>query len=300
MTQVALTNAVADSDVPSSVQIGLPLLPEAGADAHFEVIKGWLDDCDKHHSSFKCTSSTAGWFPTSSPAIRGDARSRATPPHKKFRLPTRLIDVGRDDASTVRLYETQPGDRREDFDYVALSHPWGDHGKKPPGFRAFFTTRRNLAEHKKQIEVTSLVPTFRDAVHTTRAVGRRYLWIDSICIIQGDDGDFNSESKRMEDVYNSAYCVIAASSAEGQWDGFLKSRPPRDYATFRRGAGSPFYVCQFIDNFNRDVLDGDLNNRGWVLQERALARRTIYFTEQQTYFECGDGVRCETLTKMRK
>jgi len=43
-----------------------------------------------------------------------------------------------------------------------------------------------------------------------------------------------------------------------------------------------------------------MNKRGWVLQERALACRTIYFTAQQTYWECGGGVRCETLTKMSK
>ena len=34
-----------------------------------------------------------------------------------------------------------------------------------------------------------------------------------------------------------------------------------------------------------------------MLQERALARRTIYFAERQTYWECGGGVRSEALTK---
>jgi hypothetical protein len=60
------------------------------------------------------------------------------------------------------------------------------------------------------------------------------------------------------------------------------------------------YVCDAIDDFNRDVENGQLNRRGWVLQERALARRTIYFADRQTYWECGQGVRCETLTKMNK
>ncbi|KAJ9138333.1 Serine/threonine-protein kinase par-4 [Pleurostoma richardsiae] len=61
---------------------------------------------------------------------------------------------------------------------------------------------------------------------------------------------------------------------------------------------APFYICENIDDFNLHVLNGRLNKRGWVLQQHALARRTIFFTEHQTYFECGDGVRCETLTKM--
>jgi hypothetical protein len=63
---------------------------------------------------------------------------------------------------------------------------------------------------------------------------------------------------------------------------------------------APFFICENIDDFDRHVLNGHLNKRGWVLQEHALAHRTIFFTEHQTYFECGDGVRCETLTKMSK
>jgi hypothetical protein len=60
-----------------------------------------------------------------------------------------------------------------------------------------------------------------------------------------------------------------------------------------------YFLCDAIDNFDLDVDQGELNKRGWVLQERALSRRTIYFTEKQTYWECGGGVRCETLTKMK-
>jgi hypothetical protein len=36
------------------------------------------------------------------------------------------------------------------------------------------------------------------------------------------------------------------------------------------------------------------------LQERALSRRTIHFAEGQLYWECGQGVHCETLARMRK
>jgi hypothetical protein len=136
-------------------------------------------------------------------------------------------------------------------------------------------------------------------VTTTRELGLRYLWIDSICIIQGPDGDFAQEATRMEDVFSSAYCVLAASSGKGQQDGFLNPRKENDFLTFERG-GKPLYVCRFIDDFNANVLEGPLSKRGWVLQERALAHRTIFFTDSQTYWECGEGVRCETLSKMEK
>lgn len=256
-----------DLETPSPIQIGFPKLPEAGSQTHFAVLKQWLEDCDDKHP--KCR------------------------PDNAKKLPTRLIDVGENDAPTIRLYETKPGDSAK---YIALSHPWGDPKKHPH----FCTFRSNIEQYKQSINFKELPDTFKDAVTTARALGFRYLWIDSLCIIQGPDGDFIEEAKRMEDVFSSAYCVLAASRATHQSDGFLKSREQREYLTFRRGTEEPFYVSQVIDDFNHDVLEGGLNKRGWVLQERALSHRTIYFTEKQTYWECGGGVRCETLTKMHK
>jgi hypothetical protein len=210
-------------------------------------------------------------------------------------IPTRLIDVGTLMNPNLRLVETrEEGILRAD--YIALSHPWGDTKKHPP----FCTLRSNIDALKQSISYEELPATFKDAVYCTRKLNIRYLWIDSICIIQGDGGDFNEESKRMEDVFSGAYCVLAASRATSQRDGFLGPRKKRDFVTFQRNLEKPFYIAKTIDNFNKDVIEGSLNKRGWVLQERALARRTIYFTENQTYFECGDGIRCETMTKMRK
>jgi hypothetical protein len=115
----------------------------------------------------------------------------------------------------------------------------------------------------------------------------------------------------METVFSSAYCVLAASCAASQQDGFLHTQPGREAQRAKRDrdvvtiqpagqAAAVYYICEMIDNFDQHVLKGSLSRRAWVLQERALARRTVYFAERQTYWECGDGVRCETLTHMTK
>lgn len=142
--------------------------------------------------------------------------------------------------------------------------------------------------------------TFQDAVTVTRNLNHRYLWIDSICIVQGPEGDFNEEAKHMEATFCQAYCVLAASCAEGQQYGFMKPRDQRRCLKIRQSFRPSIYACDFIDNFQQHALDSHLNKRGWVLQERALARRTIFFTDKQTYWECGAGVRCETTMKMNK
>lgn len=271
---------IIDFSQPDSnpIQIGLPQLFEPRGSFFFDIIKRWLWNCDKNHSGpHQCRPSSSG------------------------RLPTRLIEVDKDNMKTVWLRETVTIAHGK---YVALSHPWGpNHPHKH-----FTTVQSNYEQHKQGILIQTLPATFRDAITTTRELEIRYLWIDSICIIQseeGNDGDFSDESKRMEDVYSNAYCVLAASRATSQHDGFLKPRAStsRRYVTLpARGKGKSghAYICEPIDDFNGDVLEGHLNQRGWVLQEHALARRTIFFAETQTYWECGEGVMCETMTIMKK
>ncbi|KAL5321356.1 hypothetical protein ACEPPN_009312 [Leptodophora sp. 'Broadleaf-Isolate-01'] len=206
-------------------------------------------------------------------------------------MPTRLLYLGSLEMPALRIYKTKATDS---FQYTALSHRWG----LGPDF--FCTNQKNLKEYEESISFDNLPNTFKNAVETTRKLSVQYLWIDSLCIIQkseDDDGDFATEALRMEDVFSSAYCILAASSAMGPKDGFLVPRKNNDSLTFEMG-GQTVYVCRFTDDFDSHVLQGPLSERGWVMQERALARRTIFFTDRQTYFECGEGVRCETLTKM--
>lgn len=252
----------------TDVQVGFVSLPDAGSAVHLRVVKNWLDYCDQNHPC---------------------APSLQSRTNVKSRLPTRLLDVGVDGDSMIRLRVTSA---EETGEWVALSHRWGS--------RHFSTTTETLQAHLDGMDLNSLPNTFKDAVAVTRALGRRYLWIDSLCVIQGPGGDFVKEAKRMEEVYSGAYCVIAASCAEDHHSGFLKRRNSRDYVGLRRGGKeqAPFYICQNIDDFKKHVLDGELHARGWVLQEHALARRTLFFTEHQTYFECGEGVRCETSTTL--
>ncbi|KAI1121969.1 hypothetical protein F5Y10DRAFT_255134 [Nemania abortiva] len=258
---------------PTPIQLGFPQVLQPGTLEFFHLIKLWLQDCDNNHT--QC--SAMGQIP----------------------FPTRLIDVGTNESPELRLIETRettPGSTR----YIALSHRWGDENTHFSTLRKDQSGRgRELAAFKSRIPEDELPATFKDAVVTARALSVRYLWIDSLCIVQGDEGDFKEESKHMETVFSCAYCVLAASRAASQCDGFLKRIEPRKYIMLAGKDKHPLYVCQWIDDFSRHVLDGPLNKRGWVLQERALARRTIFFTEKQTYFECGQGIRCQSLTNMR-
>ncbi|KAJ4390805.1 hypothetical protein N0V93_004403 [Gnomoniopsis smithogilvyi] len=169
------------------------------------------------------------------------------------------------------------------------------HVKTGPKFCTTIENKRDFIDNG--IRLDDLPATFKDAVKATRAIGHPYLWIDSICIVQGEGGDFEEQSTRMGHVYSGAYCVLAACRSPGHYAGFLAPRPELASIALR-GESGPYYISRTVDDFEGHVLQGSLNKRAWVLQEHALARRTLYFTDHQAYFECGDGVRCESLMKM--
>ncbi|KAH7330050.1 heterokaryon incompatibility protein-domain-containing protein [Rhexocercosporidium sp. MPI-PUGE-AT-0058] len=243
---------------------------------HLELIREWIRICDEG----QCSRSGG-----------------CCPDPDRSRMPTRVIDVG--DGDTAHLVLT--GKMGQVTHYVALSHCWGTLLKEQTD--KWCTTTSNEKDRRAQgFPVTELPRTFRDAIAVTRELGQRYLWIDSLCIIQDDHGDWETESKKMEAVFQHAYCTIAATSAEDSNEGFL-NRPEEKYSQYvmvPESSGGKVYICTSIDDdFDGDVMKGILNTRAWVLQERALSRRTIHFTKSQTYFECGGGIRCEMLTHMK-
>ena len=251
------------------LKVGFPSLLEAGSELHFSLLRKWLQVCDKYHDDH-------------------------TFAKEDKVLPTRVLDVG--DAKNpyrLRLYLTEEGEKGR---YIALSHCWG--GDVPSK-----TNKDNKDDRcEKGIEFDQLPKTFQDAVVTTRKLGVQYLWIDSLCIIQGDDEDWKREARKMEAVFALAYCTIAATSAKDSTKGFLIPRSVKQSARLQDNKNSQLYVyvSEVSEDFDDDVEKGELNKRAWVLQERALSPRTIHFTETQTYWECGSVIRCETLVQMIK
>lgn len=101
--------------------------------------------------------------------------------------------------------------------YVTLSHCWGMQ-------RVITTTMNTLAERKAGIPLSDLPPTFQDAVQLTRRLGVKYLWIDSICILQDDISDWEKESALMGSIYSSSYLNIAATHSGDSRGGLFSRR----------------------------------------------------------------------------
>ena len=134
-------------------------------------------------------------------------------------LPTRVLDVGESSqhSSIIKLVES--GDFQVER-YIALSHCWG----KSHRIR---TTKATLEEHKRGILLDRLPTTFQDAIECTRRFDVRWLWIDTLCIIQDDETDWVREAAQMGAVYTNAYLTLSAAASTDDSSGMFPDMDER-------------------------------------------------------------------------
>jgi hypothetical protein len=152
----------------------------------------WLRDCEENHTGCRLGDHSSG--------------EGMTP------LPKRVLDVSSPDG-VIRLWEPPVTSTGQ---YICLSHCWGVS-------QPLTTTRSALEERKRTIPWETIPQTFQDAISVTRKLGVRFLWIDSLCIIQDDRRDWAEQAPAMCDIYRKALLTIAATRCEGCHDSFFPS-----------------------------------------------------------------------------
>lgn len=203
-------------------------------------------------------------------------------------LPHRVLEIT--DAHTVRLLETD-GLRAH---YATLSHRWG----KTSGLLPKQTKRRNLRDHLSHLPIDDLSTVFQHAIALTHMLDIKYLWIDSLCIVQDEKEDWVNESGRMGKTYGDSTLTIFASSTSGLFvrrGGFQKQtydyrdRFDRDIVLTAQSQVQHSHV----DSPFRQVAAVDLFKRGWVFQEWLLCSRAIVFSSNELLWSCDHAVCCE-------
>ncbi|KAI0172692.1 HET-domain-containing protein [Hypoxylon sp. FL1284] len=236
-------------------------------------------------------------------------------------LPTRVLDIGDGAAaSQVRLHETAPGQCGE---YVALSYCWGQVGNLK-------TTKETLKQRKSSIPWELMPRSFEEAIEITRGLEMRYLWIDSLCIIQDDASDWKRESARMAEVYENASLTISIDGALDPTSGILTPRRFDLVSTTdtiratpvpthcRSAAVEAFSITSRPENIAETVYAREpihheditlprshyditypLLTRAWTLQERLLSQRILHATASELIWECKTTLFCECGTISR-
>ena len=207
-------------------------------------------------------------------------------------LPTRLVDVGTYSEPVLRLVSSKTIAPCSSL-YVTLSHCWGL-------AQIFRLLESNLDDLHSSIPWDALTLTFQNAITVTRGLEIRYLWIDSLCIIQDSLADWLHEAAIMGDVYKYGYCNIAATGFPDGRRGFFSARSPdairplrvrfcreaqvekvsiqklnrAQLAKQQQGKSQWMYAewheVVDVDMWTRLVDQAPLNHRGWVVQEVSL------------------------------
>ncbi|OGM45105.1 hypothetical protein ABOM_006693 [Aspergillus bombycis] len=241
------------------------------SEACLSLAANWLDKCSREHA--EC-----------------DAYK-----DKPAFLPTRVIDVG-NSLTPPRLHVSGGGETGK---WVALSYCRG----RDSDFTLNASSFHNLRSGQP---LADFPPTLQDAVLVTRALGVRYLWIDSLCIFQDDTNDLAVEASRTSRVFSDAVVTIAATSAETVNDGFLDKREPHFNCSFpwRRHDhpdsvknGCRTYPVYFRSGRSPINKDRSRNSRwatsGWTLQEELLSQRLLYYTKEEMIWQCCAGAATE-------
>ncbi|KAF4617747.1 hypothetical protein D9613_005698 [Agrocybe pediades] len=256
----------------------------ASSAASWDVAQTWIDTCDEKHDD-------------------------CPPGPADVELPTRLVYVGKDDKD-LKIVETEA----QYGSYVALSYSWGP---QPNDGFAYRLTKANHSKYNSGIDVDSTnlksANTIIQAIDITRKLGKKYLWVDALCIEQaprpGDPAtdDFHREAPKMAQYYSNAYLTISAAASKTSSVGVYNDRKdhtPKNHHTFThhnddKGFSGKMVVYPLpLDKEN--ILSSYVNlesepivSRAWTLQERVLSSRTLFYASDQMYWECNEYFTCE-------
>ncbi|UKZ87052.1 uncharacterized protein TrAFT101_002865 [Trichoderma asperellum] len=216
--------------------------------------------------------------------------------------PTRLLHVGgRKESGLIRLVETHgyPNMDEKPQQYLALSYCWGKDG---PSLK---TTKSNYAHLQKSISYSAMPKAYQDTVCVARALGVKYIWIDALCIIQDDRGDWEKESRMMAEIFQNSLTTVILLRTASCNEGFLERNPSIkiNYQNRQWNVRGSFFLrhmpFSYLDaesairgepSFSNRPVSLELRHspwqtRGWTFQEDMFSMRKLYFGQLMMYWD---------------
>lgn len=241
------------------------------SNAAFATLGKWISICEENHHLCQPPTRTSkveaqGW------------------------LPSRLVQIDMSSPSpmSVRVITTTEHMLAPDSRYTTLSYCWG-----PPPITFKRLLRASIEDMNAGFDVTILPKTFQDAIAVTSLLGLKLIWIDALCIVHDSEEDWKVESVRMSQIYSRAYINLAAVASVDAYGGLFRERDPFSLNPFDLKIKWPGYLegsfcCVPNDPWVAAIRESPWSGRAWTFQERLLSARTVYFAEDQLYWECGE------------
>lgn len=215
-------------------------------------VERWIRSCDRDHKHCPTRVKPRGAF-----------------------MPTRLLVVGaKGSKKPIQIVDTKKNNIKRH--YVTLSHCWGAPKKDMPKKDALTNSMKDQFM-TLGVAWKDLSKNFQQGIEVARFLEMEYMWIDSLCIIQGDAKDWEKEGALMHKVYRNSYCNIAAVDSKDSTGGLFRDRKQHQVlpASFEGDGHSPMFGKQVWravreDLWEQDLLKTPLYGRGWVFQGEHL------------------------------
>lgn len=228
------------------------------------IAAGWLKDCSKSHSACYVSSSSDTTV-----------------------LPRRLVDLLPDgqSGSYIRVVNSIDVDQTSDrIEYVTTSHAW-THDQP-------LLSRDSMSDLQSGLPLDQLPDALNKAIAITQRLGYRYMWTDSLCVIQDSMTDKQQQCKAMASIFRNATLTIVLDQLTTN---DAKRAPLAQSLTNHQHA--PTHTSPSQTNAHQppafEIIPATAfttpgfawDTRAWVLQERLLSRRFLHLGKQ-LYWEC--------------
>ena len=228
------------------------------------LIKEWLKRCESKHNVCKVTKGSS-W------------------------KPTRLLHLNsKSESLQIRLVNND--DVPERVEYLTVTHNELSLG----------LTNDNLEAFMKSIPTSQLPRSFISACEMVRTLGKEYVWIDCLCIIQDDPED---EADRTASVWEKSWLHLVAHSALVEEKPISGAHVTREESSWlpiwvsrewgRLSSGD--YCVSRYDDWWTSVSRSPVNKQASTIEARILAPRVLHLGSEQLVFECSSMSVCERL-----
>jgi Heterokaryon incompatibility protein (HET) len=123
-----------------------------------------------------------------------------------------------------------------------------------------------------------------------RKIGVRYLWVDALCILQGNKEEKVKQIAQMDAIYSRALATIVCAFGQDSNSGIPGLSGPKRQ------------LVQFLETFDGQKLTSSLssttgsarrsiwNTKAWTCQEYILSKRLLVFTDTYIFFRSRQGL----------
>lgn len=231
------------------------------------LFRRWKRACNSRHNQSCCVSLAI-------------SRPRKVMPHL-------LIDIWRECLVPAE----------DDHTYVVLSYVWGE----TPFFRtvsANLPLLQQIHSFSAQSRTATIPRTIRDAMGVVNMLGERYLWVDSLCIVQDDKEEVRDQIKNMASIFaNACVTIVAAQGIDAQSGlrgvrsvSHARDLPPRifkfGHQSIVHRRWNPYAVTKW-------------EQRGWTFQEDLFSACKIIFQNETVRWECTSATWHEDIEELR-